>query len=292
MDLDRFHGLFPAQIVPFTPDNTIDETALRRVLQLNLGKGVQGFYVCGSTGEGFLMTMAERRQVLEIVCDEVGGASTVIAHIGTISTDQSIELARHAATLGVDAISAIPPFYYKFTTPQIIEHYGLIANAVDLPLIIYNIPGTTGVTFTIDELKQLFALDGVVGIKFSSSDLFLLERIKNLDPDIVVLFGSDEMSVAGQAMGADGSIGSTLNLMPEKYVQIRRLMDAEKLTEALAVQKQANAVVEALLGVGLYAGIKYGITRLGIECGVPRRPFSPLGEEQKAFLDTVFDEHL
>lgn len=292
MNLDRFKGLFPAQIVPFKEDNSINEVSLRRIIRRNLDKGVKGFYVCGSTGESFLMSHEERKNVLEIVKDEIAGKCTLIVHIGTISTDQTISLGLHAEKVGVDAISAVPPFYYRFSKEQIIAHYLDIVRSIDLPMIIYNIPHTSGVTFTLDDLRILFSEEKVIGIKHSSSDLFQMERLKNIGKEIVVLFGYDEMSLAAYTMGADGAIGSTYNLMPEKYLCMLKLFQEGDVSKALDIQIEVNKINEALLKVGIYAGIKYGISRSGIDCGIPRRPFRPLTDEDKRYLDRVLEQYL
>ena len=292
MKLDKFRGVFPAQIVPFASGNTIDEGALRRLVRLNMGKGVNGFYVCGSTGETFLMTLEERKRVLEIVKDEVAERCTVIAHIGAISTDQSIELARHAAETGADAISSAAPFYHQFSRQEIIDHYLAIVRAVSFPMIIYNIPATTGVSFSLEELQRLLQEEWIIGVKHTSRNLYVLERLKRLAPGRVILFGYDEMSLPAYSVGADGSIGSTFNLMPEKFLRIRSLFEQGKLAEARELQSEANAVIQALIQSGLFAAIKYGITRLGIEYGSPRRPFAPLTPEKRAYLDDIFDRYL
>ena len=292
MSREKFRGLFPAQIVPFSTDGGINESSLRRLVQLNMSKGVKGFYVCGSTGESFLMTIEERKQVLEIVKSEVGTTCTVIAHVGTISTDQSIDLARHAESVGADAISAVAPFYYKFTPREVLAHYLAIVGAVELPMIVYNFPATSGVALSMDDLKTLFSEPKIIGIKHTSQDLYQLEQIKRLDSDIVVLFGFDEMSLGAYAMGADGGIGSTYNLMPEKYLKIRSLFEQQRNAEALEVQRTANLVIGAMLRVGIYGAIKHGITRKGIDFGLPRRPFLPLSDQDKSFLDKTFDRYL
>lgn len=292
MNNEKFKGLFPAQLVPFGDDNTIVEESLRKLLNINLEKGVKGFYICGSTGESFLMSLDERRQTLEIVKDEVGDKCTLIAHVGTISTDRTIDLARHAEKVGVDAISAVAPFYYRFRKREILEHYKAIVAAVDVPMIVYNIPGNSGVILTLADIKQLLELDHVVGFKHSSSDLYQMDRIKQLAPETVVLFGSDEMLLGASAMGADGGVGSTYNLMAEKYLKIRRLFAEGKSDEAREEQVIVNHVVETMLDVGLYAALKYGISRLGIPYGVPRLPFLPLTDEGKRRMDKAIEEWL
>ncbi|MCD6120639.1 MAG: N-acetylneuraminate lyase [Spirochaetales bacterium] len=291
MNLDKFKGIFPAQIVPFNDDNSINEKSLRKLLRRNLSRGVKGFYVCGSTGESFLMTLEERKQVLEIVKDEVGGKCTIIVQVGAISTDHAIELAKHAEKLEVDAISAVAPFYYNFTKEEIISHYFDLVHAVDLPLIIYNIPATSGVVFTTEDFKKLFREEKIIGVKHTTSDLYLLERIKNIRDDILVLFGYDEMSLSGYAMGADGAIGSTFNLMPEKYIEIKTLFEEKKLEKALEKQHIVNTIIEQLLAIGLYPAIKYALTLMGIDCGESRKPFKPLDKQARRLVEDLVKKY-
>jgi N-acetylneuraminate lyase len=161
----NLRGIFPALLTPFKQDGSINEDSLRKLIAMNMAKGVTGFYVCGSTAEVFLLKPEERRRLLEIVVDEVRGKAAIICHIGAINTEWSIEYARHAVSLGVDAVSSIPPFYYPFSADEIIDYYIDIVSAVRLPMIVYNFPAFSGVTMNMDRIKTLREHKNIIGIK-------------------------------------------------------------------------------------------------------------------------------
>jgi N-acetylneuraminate lyase len=288
----KLTGIFPALLTPFDKKGRIHEESLRKLVHVLLHKGVDGFYVCGSTGEVFLLSLEERKRTLSIVMDEVKGRAAVICHVGAIATHFSIELARHAAELGADAISSIPPFYYKFSQSEIIGYYNELAD-VGLPMIPYNFPALSGVTLTKELVRELRKHENIIGIKFTSSDMYQLERMKNADPDLLVYNGFDEMFLSGLAMGADGAIGSTFNFMPEKFLQIQKLFMQGNLEEARAEQASANAVIDALLKTGkLLNAQKYMIDLQGIPFGECRKPFEPLTEADKELLEQVWRQHI
>ena len=199
-------GIFTALLTPFDEAGSIDEKNLRKLVSTGIAKGIDGFYVCGSTGEAFLLKPEERRRVLEIVIDEAAGRVTIISHIGAIGTDLSIELGRHAEAAGADAISSIPPFYYKFSADEVVGFYADLSDAVDLPVVPYNFPALSGVTLTGALVARLREKARIAAIKFTSNDLFQMERMKKDNPGLVVLSGFDELFLGSMAMGADGAI--------------------------------------------------------------------------------------
>jgi N-acetylneuraminate lyase len=218
----------------------------------------------------------------------VAGRVSVVCHIGAIGTEFSLDLARHAAANGADAISSIPPFYYKFSGEEVVAYYRDIADAIELPLIPYNFPALSGVTLTGALMRQLREHKRIVGLKFTSNDLFQLERMKKEDPELIIYNGFDELFLAGLAMGADGAIGSTYNFMPEKFLGIRKCVLAGDIAGARVLQDQANEVIQALIATGkLLNAHKYLMDLQGIPCGECRRPFLPLTGADKANLESV-----
>lgn len=218
---------------------------------------------------------------------ETKGKCVVISHVGAISTDQAIELAKHAEGLGVDAISSIPRFYYNFTFNEIKSYYYDIVNAVGSPMIIYDFPAASGVTLNSDNVKEFFCDKRFIGMKHTSSDFFSLERFKQMDDNILVYNGFDEMFLAGLIMGADGGIGSTYNFMSQKFIKMRTLFTQGKIEEARMVQTEANNIIKALTKVGVLSWEKEILTMMGINSGQCRSPFRKLGEEEKNSLREV-----
>ena len=282
--MEKLTGIYPALITPFTAEDKLDEAAVRRVIAYNLQKGVDGFYVCGSTGESLLMSMPERKRLLEVVTDEVAGRVKVLSHIGCFHTQDAIELARHAATLGVSAVSSLPPFYYKFTLPELTQYYMDIVRAVDLPMIVYNAPALTGVSFDTGNLGPIFACEQVAGIKFTSYDLYQMQRIIAAYPEKAVINGHDEIYLSGLAAGSRCAIGSTFNFMAEVFLKIRALFLENRIEEAAIWQDKANAVIDLLINIGVFRGVKGMLNVLGLSVGECRKPFTPLTREEYARL--------
>ena len=283
-DKSKFEGIFPALLTPFDENGAVNHDALRRLVEYNLEKGVKGFYVNGSTAEVFLLSDEERRAVYRTVAEVAKGKATLIAQVGAIATAQAIEYARYAESLGYDAISAVAPFYFKFSFAQIKKHYYDIVSSVNLPMIIYNIPTFTGVSLTVDQVGEFFCDERFIGMKHTATDFFALEQFKTRFPEKVIFNGFDEMILSGLAMGADGGIGSTYNFMAEKFIRIQQLFRENRIDEAREIQRECNRIITALFRVGVMEGCKEVVTQLGIPMGSCRAPFATLNDEQKEFV--------
>ena len=288
--MKQMRGIFPALITPFDADDKISGPVLRQVVRLGLKQGVNGFYVGGSTAEFFSLTIGERKNILETVTDELQAQASVIAHIGCISTSQAIELAKHAQACGADAVSSVVPFYFPFNFEEIKGYYMDILDSCPLPMVIYNIPGLSGVELRTEQIGELISDRRIIGIKHTSKDYFVLERLKNFRDDLLIYNGIDEMFLAGLSMGADGGIGSTYNIMAERFVRIREFYRANDMASALSEQKKVNNIIQALTKVGVIPGVKAILELMGVNAGVCRRPFRPLEIEQREYLYKVFRE--
>ncbi len=271
-ELKNMTGVIPALITPFDRDEAFDEARMRTCIRFLLGRGIDGFYITGSTGEAFLMSPDERRRVVEVVADEVAGAVPVIAHVGAVGTRLSVELAEHAQASGVDALSSVPPFYWKFSGDQIYNYYSDLTRSTDLPMMVYNLPlaGLLG----FDLIQRLASIKGVQGIKYTAPTHSEIMRIKaEISADFVVYSGADEMAMSGLAFGADGIIGSFYNLMPEVFIGIRQAIADGDLTQARHLQNTANAIIFFALQRSATAVIKRGMAWQGADAGYCRRPF-------------------
>jgi N-acetylneuraminate lyase len=285
-------GIFSALITPFKPDGALDLEMLAPLAEFELAQGLHGFYVGGSTGEAFLQTAVERKAVLVAFAKAVKGRAKLIAHVGAISTDEAIDIGRAAADAGYDAVSAIPPFYYDFSAAEVLAHYRALAEATPLPLIVYNFPAKSARPLTTPDLLALLEHPKIVGVKHTSQNLYQLERLKSAAPHAVVYNGYDEMFVGGFAMGADGAIGTTFNVMGRLFVRIFDALKAGDLPGALALQSRANAVIDVLIEVGVFPGTKAMLKILGLDCGPCRRPFAALTPAQQARIEAIVDSHL
>ncbi len=285
------HGIIPALLTPLNEDGTaINFATLRQLVEFHIQRGVRGLFVCGGSGEGLLLTADERQAVLEAVVAAVARRVSVIAHVGALDTAAAQRLAAHAAGLKVDAVAAVPPFYFRVDEAALYDHYRLIADAAaGTPVYLYNIPSATGVEITSAMMAKLIEIPAVRGIKYTSSNFYDMRNIIELAPnELTVLSGSDEVCIAGLAMGAHGAIGSTYNVMPATFAALYQAFRAGDVAEAQVFQFRANRVIKALLSVPLIAGLKVILSSWGYDCGGPRRPQRPITAEERAgLLDAV-----
>ncbi|MDL2294947.1 dihydrodipicolinate synthase family protein, partial [Ruminococcaceae bacterium OttesenSCG-928-D13] len=191
--MTNFGGVLPALVTAFNRNGEIDAKAMERLVKFNLEKGVTGFYVGGSTAESFMLSPEERKYALEIVMDAVEGKADIIANIGFFSTQQGIDLAKHAEKLGVSAISSVPPFYFKFNMEEYYAYYSDILEEVQLPMLIYNVPAMSGVNFTEQDFDRFFQHERIMGVKYTSYDLFLMQKLIQNHPTKTVFIGHDEI---------------------------------------------------------------------------------------------------
>ena len=286
-------GVVPASVTPFRPDDTVDTQALLNLLDWNMQQGADSFFIGGSSAEFFLLSPKERMEVFE-AASGISDRAYLVAHVGAVSTKEAIEYARCAAGLGYDALAATPPFYYGFTPEQIYGYYADISQAAGKPILVYNFPGNTGKPFDLENpvTKRLFQSDFILGVKHTNQVVYQLERIKNLNPKLIIMNGFDETMVAGLALGADGSIGSTFNFMYPHYRKVYDLFLAHRHEEARELQIKANNIMNALCNVGLIPAIKYVLACMGMDVGPARRPFTGLSAEQKQQIQKVLEENL
>ncbi|MGG7185770.1 dihydrodipicolinate synthase family protein, partial [Clostridium butyricum] len=271
----------PAVLTVFDKEENIDEVGMRQLVSFLIDKGVNGLYLTGSTGEGFTMTSEERKKVVEIVIDETAGRVPVVVHVGAIGTKISIDLAKHAESVGADGISSVPPFYWKFNENQIIKYYEDIANSCSIPMIVYNVPlvGLLG----MNAIKRLAKIENVKGIKYTALSQYEITQIKDeVGEEFLVYSGADEMAMSGLIAGADGIVGSFYNIMPELFINIYDAVKNKDLDEAQRLQKQAvELIMYALQLPSFYAGMKVILKWMGINAGYCRRPFENLTEEDE-----------
>lgn len=275
--------IIPAIATMLMEDESFDEAAQRQLVNTLLEEGADGFYVGGSTGEGPLLSTEMRKMVIKTVVEEVAGRVPVIAYIGYIDTERSIRLARYAKEVGADAISSVPPYYYNFCIEDVIKFYEDIAGSVDLPLIVYYIPGMGGLK--VEYFERLLAIPNVKGVKWTAPNHYELSQVKQLAGEKLVFSGMDEQFVSGLFMGADGVIGSTYNVAMKLY---RPVLDAyleHDLEKTRQMAVKANEFLSELLKGGNYIpSLKACISLKGIGTGTMRRPFTTLSEEAREDL--------
>lgn len=283
-NLEKFKGVFVALNAIYDKDDNVNLQATKQLVKIYKEKGVKGVYVCGSTGEGFLLSTEERMQIAEAVKEAAGDDFTTILHVGCASTKESIILAKHAESIGIDAISAVPSVYYRLPAASVEKHWNGIIDSTELPFIIYNIPQLTGFNLPLDLFKRMADNPKVIGIKNSEEPVYNMERFRTLAGDNFIIFnGSDEQFLGGRMMGANAGIGGTYGTMPELFVALDKLVNDKKYDEAKELQFKINDVIFDLIScASLYGAAKQVISiRFGIEAGQPRSPFLPVPLDDK-----------
>ncbi|MBN2297369.1 MAG: 4-hydroxy-tetrahydrodipicolinate synthase [Deltaproteobacteria bacterium] len=211
-----FSGAITAIVTPFR-DGNIDEKAFRDLINFQINGGISGIVPCGTTGESATLSHKEHERVIDICVDEVGGRIPVIAGTGSNSTDEAIRLTRHAKEAGADAALLITPYYNKPTQKGLYEHYAAVAAACDIPQILYNVPGRTGVNMSEKTVTSLAKIDTIVGIKEASGDLVKCSYIvRDTDDDFCLLSGEDALNLPILCVGGTGAISVTANILPDK----------------------------------------------------------------------------
>jgi 4-hydroxy-tetrahydrodipicolinate synthase len=241
----ELQGIIPPLTTPFTEGGDVYEEGLRRLIEFQIEKGSHGLFICGTYGSGPIMTVEERKRVHEIVVDQAKGRITVVAHVGTTSTAQSVELARHAESVGADYVASIPPYYHRHNERAVVEFFRTLAEAVDIPLYVYNNPKASGVTITPSFLQHLAEV-GVQGIKdsgFSFIELTHFMLAMENTPEFRFIVGTEALAFPAFMIGAKGSVAGLANAFPELVVQLWDLVQAGKGTRA--------AMIAGFRGMGL-----------------------------------------
>jgi len=288
----KLQGIYPALITAFDKEDNLNEAVQRKFIEFQIESGVDGFYLCGGTGEGLLLTVEERKRMLEIALDQAAGRVGMIAHIGAYQTRDTVELARRACEAGADAISCLPPtWFYKPDADALIEYYKRVAGACDLPLLVYNIPQRTGLQLTPSLMARLASIDSIVGLKHATGNLYQMRQIINMaQGDMIVFMGEDEFLLPALMYGAVGGIGMCYNVMPQYYVGIYASFlqgDYERATEIQLREIEVAAVFDDFEFI---ASTKATVTMMGFDCGPPRSPNQPLSDEDTAQLRKRLEE--
>ena len=283
-DLKKYHGVIPAFYACYDEEGNISPERVRGLTRHLIGKGVNGLYVGGSSGECIYQGVEERKVVLENVMAEAKGKVVVIAHVACNNTADSQVLAAHAESLGVDAIASIPPIYFHLPEYAIAKYWNdMSAAAPNTEFVIYNIPQLAGTALTMSLLKEMLKNPNVVAVKNSSMPTQDIQMFKAAGGEGFVVFnGPDEQFVGGRTMGADGGIGGTYAVMPELFLKADALLRTGEVEKACAVQYDIDAIIYAMCACrgNLYAVMKE-ILRLreGLILGGVRAPLPGLGPE-------------
>lgn len=282
-------GIVIPLITPFDKNGDLAPDAARPLIERHIELGVQGFYVGGSTGEGLLQSVAERREYLQFVADVVGKRSVLIAQVGAMSARDAWSLTDAAVEFGYDVVSSTPPFYFDYTERELVAYYRELTERSSAPILLYNIPGTTGRNISIEAQIEVLKLPNVIGSKHTDMNFYHAERLISGVEGTQIVNGPDEMLISGLAMGMVGGIGSTYNFMARHYLDIYREMMAGDLAAARGSQRIVNDVIYELLRVspGVIPGIKLALKLSGFDVGQCRKPFQAIAADTGSFQKLV-----
>jgi N-acetylneuraminate lyase len=284
-----FRGAWPALLTPTTDQQSVNLSALRAVTEYLVEKGVGGIYVGGSTGEGVFMNVPERESALVAVVDQTNGRVPVIAHVGAVATRDAAALAKHAQGAGADGVASIlPPF--RRSSEAIYRHYTAIAGAVpDLPFFPYLFGGEIDALSLMQELLR--RVPNVAGAKYTGPNMFELQALVDLREEGWTIFsGMDQQCVFAAMFGSPANIGTTLNLMPGLYRDLRAAYASGDLARARDLQVAANRVTRVLASFGMFGALFEGMRLLGFDCGEPRLPHLPLPEDRRDALREALEQ--
>lgn len=286
----QFTGTGTALITPFKRDGSIDEEALRRLVDFQEENGVDMLLACGSTGEPATLDRDEHVKVMEIVIDQAKKAK-VICGAGSNCTREAVELSKAAMDLGADAILSICPYYNKPTQEGIFRHYEAIAQAVDMPMIFYNVPSRTSVGIAAETMVRLSKIPNVVAVKEASGDLTLASKvIRETADDFAVLSGNDDITVDIMELGGDGVISVASNCVPRLVSDMVNTAKAGNYAKAHEMSVALNDLFTGMFVESNPIPIKYVMSRLGYGEDVLRLPLTPISEAAKAKLDPVLEK--
>lgn len=281
----KFQGVMPAIITPINAEGKLNVKELEKLVNDLIAQGADGFYVCGATGEGLTIDkelhMAMTRETIRIV----GGRVPNIVHVARMNFGEMIELAKFAEAEGADAISAVPPLFYKYGDEGIYDYYKALCDAVKIPVVIYNNPNT-GVSFGADLLERLFSIPNLTAIKWTNYDFFSVLQLKARVPDANVINGPDEMVAMGLMAGCDACIGTTYNFQLPLIKAIYNAFKAGKIDEARALQTKADTIIAALCKQNVIMGTKAVLARMGYDVNYAVFPMHLItGAEEEAYIE-------
>lgn len=286
-------GVLPALITPFTEDNKVDEEGLQQNIEFLIENGVSGIVPCGTTGESATLSIEEHEKVIEIAVD----CSTVpvVAGTGSNNTTEALELTRFAMDAGAEAVLLITPYYNKPNDRGMLAHFKKIANEVDIPQILYNVPSRTGINLKPEIVAELAKESNIIGIKEASGNLEQITRIIEMtqDEDFVVLSGDDALTLPIMALGGRGVISVVANVAPKLVVSMVEAFSRGDLDEARKLHLTLAPLIRAVFLETNPIPVKKAVELIGLPAGNLRLPLAPISEDNERKLrKALSDLHL
>jgi 4-hydroxy-tetrahydrodipicolinate synthase len=287
-----FRGAFVAIVTPFT-DGRVDEQALVDLIEFHIANGTHGIVPCGTTGESATMSHDEHHRVVELTVKTVNGRVPVVAGSGSNSTAEAIDLTRHARQAGADGALMVSPYYNKPSQEGLYQHYKAVAEAVDIPIILYNVPSRTSSNILPATVARLAGVDNIVGIKEATGDLNQISEVIRLCPDdFAVMSGDDFTSMPTVLLGATGVISVTSNVAPKDMAQMMDAALAGDLATARSLHYKLFPLMQAMFYDTNPVPAKKSLELMGkIKSGTPRLPLYPMNDETLVRLKAALADY-
>jgi 4-hydroxy-tetrahydrodipicolinate synthase len=272
-----------ALITPMRADGSVDEKAFKELVEWQIAEGTEALVPVGTTGESPTLSHAEHKRVVELCIEAAGGRVPVIAGAGSNSTAEAIDFAQHAEQAGADGILVVTPYYNKPTQEGMFLHFSAIADAADIPMFIYNIPGRSVVDMSVETMGRLAKHKNIVGVKDATANLTRpLHTKRACGEDFIQLSGEDHTALAFNASGGVGCISVTANVAPRLCAEMHKAWRDGRLNEAMAIQDRLVPLHDALFCETSPGPVKYAASLLAKSSDHCRLPLAPVGEASKA----------
>jgi len=274
-----FHGSYVALITPMDAEGSIDEDAFARLIDWQIAEGTQGIVPVGTTGESPTLSHEEHKRVVELAIEVAAKRVPVIAGAGSNSTAEAIGLARHAKKAGADGVLVVTPYYNKPTREGLFRHYTAIADAAEIPVIIYNIPGRSVIDMSVETMARLAAHKFIVGVKDATANLTRpLHTTRACGDKFIQLSGEDHTALAYLAAGGHGCISVSGNVAPRLCAQMHAAWAAGDLAGAMQIQRRLLPLHDAMFVESNPGPVKYAASLLGYGTATCRLPLAPLSD--------------
>ena len=286
--MKRMKELVVPTITPFDEEGKIDPEGIKAHFDFLIKAGVRDFYVLGTTGEVFLMDKKERKKVAELIVEYVGDRGNIFVQIGSISTKEACDLARHAESIGAAGIGAVTPFYFNVSQLEMENYYLAIAKSVsaDFPVYLYNLPGCTTNDLLPETVSKLAAIENIVGIKNSMKDILRLSQLIDETPDdFDVIIGADPILMPAILYGAKGSVSGNANVFPEIFLEFYQAIKENNFEKARQKQIAIRHIATVLKDGANLAYFKQALSYRGFKPSFTRKPLSGLNSVEKDILN-------
>lgn len=288
MKKNIFKGCGTALATPFTKDG-INFEEFGKLIEMQIENGVKALIVCGTTGEAATMTKEERNEVIKFAVEKTNGRIPVIVGTGANNTNVAIELSKEAEELGADGLLVVTPYYNKATQEGLVLHYTKIAESVKLPIILYSVAGRTGVNILPETVLKLSKIDNIVAIKEASGNLSQIAKIKSLCGDNIQIYsGNDDQIAPIYSVGGIGVISVLSNIFPKQTSEMCEALNEGDFKKGYKMQLEFIEMVEALFCEVNPIPVKYALSKIGIDGGIPRLPLTELTDKGKDIINNAF----